>query len=603
MSSTTFGHRETALPLTNTSNGSGSHKKEKLSNMFRAYGKVNEADQARLLARRKTRRRIAIIGLSFIVLAAIVVAAVFGSRGSGGDSKNGGNGGVQPISSSIKAVCDVTLYKDTCYDSLAPMANSSQLQPEDIFKLSMKVAIAELSKASQYFSKNGIFKDVADKMSIAALENCGELLSLAIDHLNSSLSSSGEVSVIQAVDDLRTWLSSASTYQQTCIDAFEELKGDTKASVHDHLKYSSELTSNSLAIITWISKVASVLNLRRLMSSSPNHEEPEWFHVKDRKLLQSSDLLKKKADIIVAKDGSGKYKTISAALKAVPDKSKKRIVIYVKKGVYSENVSVEKKKWNVTMIGDGMESTVVSGSLNYVDGTPTFSTATFAVFGKGFVARDIGFVNTAGPQKHQAVALMSTADQSVFYRCRFEAFQDTLYAHSNRQFYRECNIIGTVDFIFGNSAVVFQNCNILPRQPLPNQQNTITAQGKVDPNQNTGIAIQNCTILPYGKLDTSLRTYLGRPWKNYSTTILMHSSLGSVIHPTGWLPWSGTTAPDTIFYSEYKNTGPGSSTKDRVKWKGLRSITDKEAKKFTVKEFLHGDKWISDTGVSYKSSL
>ncbi|XVF00274.1 hypothetical protein REPUB_Repub03eG0271000 [Reevesia pubescens] len=573
---------------------------------LRPYGKVNEADLARLQARRKTRRRIAIICLSLIVLAAIVVGAVFGIRGSKGDSKNGGNGGnggVQPISTSIKAVCDVTLYKDTCYNSLSPLANSSQFKPEDIFKLSMKVAITELLKTSQYFSKNGTFKGDIDKMTIAALDNCREVLSLAIDHLNISLSSSGEVSVIQAFDDLRTWLSAAGTYQQTCIDGFEELNSDIKANVHDHLKYSSELTSNSLSIITWLSKVSSTFNLRRLMNFPPNHENPEWLHQKDRILLQSSDQLKKKADIIVAKDGSGKYKTISAALEAVPEKSKKRIVIYVKKGIYKENVRVEKKKWNVTMIGDGMESTIVSGSLNYVDGTPTFSTATFAVFGKGFVARDMGFVNTAGPQKHQAVALMSTADQSVFYRCRFDAFQDTLYAHSNRQFYRECNVIGTVDFIFGNSAVVFQNCNILPRQPMPNQMNTVTAQGKVDPNQNTGISIQNCTILPYGNLSTSIKTYLGRPWKDYSTTIFMHSNIGSLIHPEGWLPWSGTTAPKTIFYSEYKNTGPGSSTKGRVKWKGLRNITDKEAKKFTVKEFLQGDNWISDAGVSYKSSL
>ncbi|XVE52286.1 hypothetical protein DITRI_Ditri02bG0110400 [Diplodiscus trichospermus] len=570
---------------------------------FVAYGKVNEADLPSLQARRKTRRRIAIICLSFMVLAAMVVAAVLGSRDSKGDSKNGGNDRVQPISTAIKSVCDVTLYKDTCYNSLAPMANSNRLKPEDIFKLSMKIAITELSKASQYFSENATFKGDLDKMSIAALENCRELLSLAIDHLNSSLSSSAEVSVIQAVDDLRTWISAAGTYQQTCVDASEELKGDIKASVHDHLKYSSELTSNSLAIVTWISKVASAYNLRRLMTFPPNHEKPKWLHEKDRILLQTSDQLKKKAGIIVAKDGSGKYKTISAALEAVPEKSKKRTLIYVKKGVYKENVRVEKKKWNVTMIGDGMESTIVSGSLNYVDGTPTFSTATFAVFGKGFVARDMGFVNTAGPQKHQAVALMSSADQSVFYRCRFDAFQDTLYAHSNRQFYRECNITGTIDFIFGNSAVVFQNCNILPRQPMPNQQNTVTAQGKVDPNQNTGITIQNCTILPYGKLSNSVRTYLGRPWKDYSTTIFMQTNMGSLIQPAGWLPWSGTTAPKTIFYAEYKNIGPGSSTKDRVKWKGLRNITDKEAKKFTVKELLQGEKWISEAGVSYKSSF
>lgn len=116
--------------------------------------------------------------------------------------------------------------------------------------------------------------------------------------------------------------------------------------------------------------------MRRLLSLPNKNEPPKWFHSKDRKLLVTKDL-RSKADIVVAKDGSGKYRTISDALKHVPNKSKKRIVIYVKKGIYYENVRVEKTKWNVMIVGDGMTSSVVSGRLNFVDGTPTFSSATF----------------------------------------------------------------------------------------------------------------------------------------------------------------------------------------------------------------------------------
>lgn len=109
-----------------------------------------------------------------------------------------------------------------------------------------------------------------------------------------------------------------------------------------------------------------------------------------------------------------------------------------------------------------------------------------AVSGRGFLARDITFQNTAGPEKHQAVALRSDSDLSVFYRCAMRGYQDTLYTHTMRQFYRECTITGTVDFIFGDGTVVFQNCQILARRGLPNQKNTITAQGRKDVNQPSG---------------------------------------------------------------------------------------------------------------------
>lgn len=116
------------------------------------------------------------------------------------------------------------------------------------------------------------------------------------------------------------------------------------------------------------------------------------------------------------------------------------------------------------------------------------------VYGERFVAMGITFQNTAGPEKHQAVAVRNNADISTFYRCSFEGYQDTLYAHSLRQFYRECDIYGTVDFIFGNAAAIFQKCNLYARRPMPNQKVAVTAQGRTDPNQNTGISIHNCTV-------------------------------------------------------------------------------------------------------------
>ena len=230
-----------------------------------------------------------------------------------------------------------------------------------------------------------------------------------------------------------------------------------------------------------------------------------------------------------------------------------------------------------------------------------------AVTGDGFIARDITFRNTAGPQNHQAVALRVGSDLSVFYQCSIEGYQDTLYVHSQRQFFKQCNIYGTVDFIFGNAAVVLQNCNIYARKPMTSQKNTVTAQGRTDPNQNTGIVIHNSQVLASSDLKPVTKnfpTYLGRPWKQYSRTVVMQTFLDGLINPAGWLEWDGNFALNTLYYAEYKNSGPGSSTSGRVKWRGYKVITNAaEASKFSVANFIGGQTWLPGTGVPFTAGL
>ncbi|KAJ7524901.1 hypothetical protein O6H91_17G027000 [Diphasiastrum complanatum] len=197
------------------------------------------------------------------------------------------------------------------------------------------------------------------------------------------------------------------------------------------------------------------------------------------------------------------------------------------------------------------------------------STVLVAVTGNGFLARDITFRNTAGAAKHQAVALRVGADQAAFYKCSFEGYQDTLYTHSQRQFYRQCMIYGTVDYIFGNAAALFQDSTLLARVPLAQQKNTYTAQGRTDPNQNTGLVFQGSVVdgdSNLRKVIQNFPTYLGRPWKEYSRTVFLKSYEGSVINPAGWLEWAGDFALKTLFYGEYQCTGPGSGSAQRFSW-------------------------------------
>lgn len=226
--------------------------------------------------------------------------------------------------------------------------------------------------------------------------------------------------------------------------------------------------------------------------------------------------------------------------------------------------------------------------------------------GEGFMAQSIGFRNTAGAEKHQAVALRVQSDRSIFLNCRMEGYQDTLYAQTHRQFYRSCYITGTIDFIFGDAAAIFQNCMIYVRKPMENQQNIVTAQGRVDKHETTGIVLQNCRILPDPVLEpekSRFRSYLGRPWKEYSRTIVMETEIGDLIHPDGWLPWSGDFALTTLYYGEYNNKGNGATVVSRVKWPGYRILKRTDAVKFTVAPFLQGDVWLKGKDIPLRFGL
>lgn len=214
----------------------------------------------------------------------------------------------------------------------------------------------------------------------------------------------------------------------------------------------------------------------------------------------------------------------------------------------------------------------------------------------------MGFSNTAGAERHQAVALRSQGEFSAFFNCRFDGYQDTLYSQARRHFFRNCVISGTIDFIFGNSAVVLQNCLIIVRRPMDNQQNTVTAHGRTDPKQTSGIVIQNCRIVPDRRLFPdrfTIPNYLGRPWKVYSRTVVMESVIGDLIRPEGWMPWDGTLGLNTIYYAEYGNRGPGAGTSGRVKWHGYRVIGRQEAAQFTAGPFINGNLWLKYTGTPH----
>lgn len=216
-----------------------------------------------------------------------------------------------------------------------------------------------------------------DSRFVGALDVCGQLLWLTHNKLNESTTST-DLSSAQVVGDFKTWLSASITYQDMCLEGFTNATIDQKRQVTGILSNSTELSSNSLAILTQIYKMFGYMKLKRKLLSSdadPGGSLPSWVSGNVRKLLQTPSDLKKNANYFVAKDGSGTYTTISDAVEAAPSTSSSRIIIYVKEGVYKENVQVLKP--NIMIIGDGPLSTIITGNLNVKDGTPTTKTATF----------------------------------------------------------------------------------------------------------------------------------------------------------------------------------------------------------------------------------
>ncbi|KAJ6819661.1 putative pectinesterase [Iris pallida] len=435
-------------------------------------------------------------------------------------------------------------------------------------------------------------------MNSQPVSDCAQLMDLSRDRLVESM---GSVSA-GAHTDARTFLSAVLTNHATCLDG---LAGPARSALEPQLKLLMSSASASLAVLNSVDESPARRHGDVEHTRAAVGEFPSWMSFRDRKLLEASGNAVT-ANVVVAKDGSGKYKTVQAAVDSAPDKGTSRYVIYVKKGVYTENVVMTKKKTNVMIVGDGMDATVLTGSLNVVDGNTTFNSATLACNGDGLILQDLKVENTAGPAKHQAVALRVSADRSAINRCKIEAYQDTLYAHNFRQFYRDSNVSGTVDFIFGNAAVVLQNCNLVARKPMANQKNLVTAQGRIDPNQNTGTSIQNCQIVPAADLvpvEGSIKSYLGRPWKLYSRTVVMQSFIDT--HRSQGVAGVGRGfRAQHLVYGEYKNRGPGAGTAGRVKWPGYKVITDaKLANSFTVAGLIQGGSWLSSTGVTFTEGL
>ena len=287
-------------------------------------------------------------------------------------------------------------------------------------------------------------------------------------------------------------------------------------------------------------------------------------------------------NFIVARDGSGNFKTVQEAINAVPDMRKYETVIFIRNGIYKEKLVLAESKSMVKFIGESVEKTILTyddyaGKKNiFGEEKGTSGSAGFYIYAGNFTAENICFQNSAGPVG-QAVAVLVAGDKIKFKNCRFLGFQDTLYTYGreSRQYYDHCYIEGTVDFIFGSSTAVFDSCIIFCKK------RGFIAAASTPENKSFGYVFMHCTITGDSIAGTHL---LGRPWRPFAKTVFINCTLDKKIAREGWSNWRDTTNEKTAYYAEYKNTGTGSDINKRVSWS--HQLTDEEVKKYSVKNIF-----------------
>ncbi|MGY5356189.1 pectinesterase family protein [Wenyingzhuangia sp. IMCC45467] len=289
-----------------------------------------------------------------------------------------------------------------------------------------------------------------------------------------------------------------------------------------------------------------------------------------------------KPDFIVSQDNLGDFTTVQQAILKVPDFRKEETVIFIKNGVYKEKLILPTSKTNVTFIGESVEGVVLtyddyaSKHNSFGEEKGTTGSTSFYVFGDGFKAKNITFENSSGAVG-QAVAVRVDGDMVFFENCKFLGFQDTLYVHgeNSRQYYKDCYIEGTTDFIFGWSTAVFKDCEIYSKKG----GSYITA-ASTNEGANNGLVFINCKLTGNAPKNS---VYLGRPWRNYAQTVFVNCSMGAHIKAEGWHNWGKKEAEKTSFYAEYQSSGKGASN-NRVLWS--YQLTKEQVNLYTIKNIF-----------------
>lgn len=335
-------------------------------------------------------------------------------------------------------------------------------------------------------------------------------------------------------------------------------------------------------------KKASSINFNTPVSNFDSYESytptsTAGSHYLDDILIKEvSNAIPSGALVVSKAGGNGIYTTVQAAIQAIPANNTTPRTIYVKDGTYNEKITFPANKPYIKLVGESAAGTI----LTYADTTSssgsTTNSASVFVQGNHFAAENITFRNTAGATAGQAVALYVSGDRASFNNVRILGNQDTLYVKSERQYYRNSYIEGTVDYIFGSATAVFENCEI------KSLGNGFVTAASTEQGTAYGLVFINSSLTRAGSMDDNV--FLGRPWRPYSSVTYLNSYIDTHIKPAGWDNWGDTANESTARYAEYGNYGAGASVAQRVNWS--KQLSSSQATAINTQTVLAGsDGW------------
>ena len=282
---------------------------------------------------------------------------------------------------------------------------------------------------------------------------------------------------------------------------------------------------------------------------------------------------------VVAPDGTGDYRTVQAALDACPPNT----VVFIKSGVYREKLHLDSAKDHITLIGEDVATTILTwddhpGMVNAKgDSINTRNSYSFLIRAADFSARHLTVRNDAGFSAGQAVALEVQGDRASFFDCRIVGNQDILFLNNpdSRQYYQDCYLEGTTDFIFGAATAWFEHCHI------HSKKNSHVTAASTPADHPYGFIFNHCILTG----DTAIHNAsLGRPWRPYASVAYLHCYIDRDIRPEGWSAWNNTDSYKTSRFAEYDNDGPGAGLSSRVPWS--HQLKQEEVQRITIKNIF-----------------